>query len=51
MLVICNGMKRSGSTLQYNWVVSLLEITGKSEIIKEIEDKFSDYLKQNNYIK
>lgn len=27
MLVICNGMKRSGSTLQYNWVIALLRNT------------------------
>ncbi len=26
MLIICNGMQRSGSTLQYNWVVALAEM-------------------------
>ena len=48
MLVICCGMKRSGSTLQYQLAVSILERTGKGSGLGDLRNVNCQELHQAN---
>ena len=48
MLVICCGMKRSGSTLQYQLAVSILERTGKGRGLGDLRNVDCQELHQAN---